>query len=232
MIRIRPGSARGQFDHGWLRTAHSFAFADYHDPEHTGFRALRVINEDHVAAGTGFDTHPHRDMEIMTWVLAGALEHKDSMGNGAVIRPGEVQIMSAGTGVLHSERNPSATEPVHLLQIWVFPDRRGLPPRYEQRAAPRPSPARPLTLLAAPPGKGGVVAIHQDARILAVDLPARAETSHPLAPGRGAWLQVVRGDLAVNGTALAAGDGAAATDEAALSLSSRGGAHALLFDLA
>jgi redox-sensitive bicupin YhaK (pirin superfamily) len=232
MIRIRPASARGQFDHGWLRTAHTFSFADYHDREHMGFRSLRVINEDHVAAASGFDTHPHRDMEIMTWVLAGALEHKDSMGNGAVIRPGEVQIMSAGTGVLHSERNPSATEPVHLLQIWVFPDRRGLPPRYEQRAAPRPSPARPLTLLAAPPDQGGVVAIHQDARILAVDLPAHAETSHPLATGRGAWLQVVRGDLAVNGTALAAGDGAAATDEAALALRSRGGAHALLFDLA
>jgi len=231
MIQIRPANARGQFDHGWLRTAHTFSFADYHDPEHMGFRSLRVINEDHVAAGKGFDTHPHRDMEIMTWVLAGALEHQDSMGNGAVIRPGEVQIMSAGTGVLHSERNPSASEPVHLLQIWVFPDRRGLPPRYEQRAAPRPSPARPLTLLAAPPGQGGVVAIHQDARILAVDLPARAATSHPLASGRGAWLQVVRGDLAVNGQALAAGDGAAATDEAALSLSSRGGAHALLFDL-
>jgi redox-sensitive bicupin YhaK (pirin superfamily) len=231
MIRIRPGSARGQFDHGWLRTAHTFSFADYHDPEQMGFRSLRVINEDHVAAGSGFDTHPHRDMEIMTWVLAGALEHKDSMGNGAVIRPGEVQIMSAGTGVQHSERNPSATEPVHLLQIWVFPDRRGLPPRYEQRAAPPTTPSRPLTLLAAPPGQGGVVAIHQDARILAVDLPARAETSHPLAPGHGVWLQVVRGDLAVNGNALAAGDGAAATDEAALSLQSRGGAHALLFDL-
>jgi redox-sensitive bicupin YhaK (pirin superfamily) len=216
MIELRKSGERGHANHGWLDSYHSFSFADYHDPRHMGFASLRVINEDVVQPGQGFGTHGHRDMEIITYILEGALEHKDSMGNGAVIRPGEVQIMSAGTGVQHSERNPSATEPVHLLQIWVFPDRRGLPPRYEQRAAPPTTPSRPLTLLAAPPGQGGVVAIHQDARILAVDLPARAETSHPLAPGHGVWLQVVRGDLAVNGNALAAGDGAA---------------HALLFDL-
>jgi len=233
MIRIRPAKARGHADHGWLQSAHTFSFADYRDPAHMGFRSLRVINEDHVAAGTGFDTHPHRDMEILTWVLAGELEHKDSMGNGAVIRPGEVQIMSAGTGILHSERNPSRTAPVHLLQIWLFPDRRGLEPRYEQHTAPKADPTRPLTRIAAPPGQGGTVVIHQDAHIFAVDLPAGGSARHPLAAGRGAWLQVVRGDMTLaDGTRLGPGDGAAIEQESAVELASANGAHGLLFDLA
>ncbi|MBL9078006.1 MAG: pirin family protein [Planctomycetes bacterium] len=229
----RPAESRGQFDHGWLRTAHTFSFADYHDPAHVHFRSLRVINEDHVAGGTGFGMHPHRDMEILTWILAGSLEHEDSMGHRQVIRPGEVQVMSAGTGVLHSERNPSPSEPVHLLQIWLFPDRRGLPPRYEQRATDPAAMAGKLLLLAAPPGAGGTVAIHQDARIHGTRLARGQSVDLPVAPGRGIWVQVARGSVTVAGHALAQGDGAAIEDVDRVALAGLGAdpAELLVFDL-
>lgn len=235
MIRLRPAAARGQFDHGWLRTAHTFSFADYHDPAHTHFRALRVINEDVVAPGTGFGMHPHRDMEIFTWLLSGSLRHTDSMGHTAVLRPGEVQVMSAGTGVLHSEENPSPSEPVHLLQIWIFPDRKGLPPRYQQVAVDRAAMRGALLPLAAPEGQPAAVAIHQNARILATELAAGQRVTMPLAQGRGAWVQVARGELSCNGQVLRAGDGAALEAEAQLALvggAGSGPAEAIVFDLA
>ncbi|MBL8725305.1 MAG: pirin family protein [Planctomycetes bacterium] len=234
MIRVRPAAARGHFDHGWLRSAHTFSFADYHDPAHTHFRALRVINEDVVAPGTGFGMHPHRDMEIFTWLLSGSLRHTDSMGHTEVLRPGEVQVMSAGTGVLHSEENPSRTEPVHLLQIWLFPERKGLPPRYQQRAVDRAALRGALVPLAAPPGQPATVAIHQDARILATELARDQRVVLPLAAGRGAWVQVARGTLVCNGTELRAGDGAALEHEPQVELVGAGTepAEAIVFDLA
>jgi redox-sensitive bicupin YhaK (pirin superfamily) len=232
-VAVRRSEQRGHADHGWLRTFHTFSFADYHDPEHVQFRALRVLNEDHVAPGTGFGMHPHRDMEILTWVLAGALRHEDSMGNGAVIRPGEVQIMSAGTGVLHSEHNASETEPVHLLQIWILPDRRGLPPRYDQRAVDPASMRDRLLTIAAPPGEPATVVIHQDVRIHATELGPGKAVELPLARGRHAWVQVARGGLTLAGIDLRAGDGAAVTGEAQLRLTAgAAGVHALVFDLA
>jgi hypothetical protein len=233
-VRLRRAAERGQFDHGWLRTAHTFSFADYHDPAHVRFRSLRVLNEDHIAPGAGFGLHPHRDMEILTWVLAGALQHEDDMGHRQVIRPGEVQVMSAGTGVQHSERNPSDDAPVHLLQIWILPDRRGLPPRYEQR---RTDPAQMdgrLLLLAAPPDRHGVVTIHQDAYVYGTRLRPGQRLEHPLAAGRGAWVQVARGSIAVAGADLVAGDGAAIDAAPAIDLVGTGPtpAEVLLFDLA
>ena len=228
MIQIRKGKDRGHFDHGWLDTYHTFSFADYYDPEYMGFRALRVINEDRVHPGRGFGTHSHRDMEIVTYVLEGELQHRDNMGTGSIIRPGEVQRMSAGTGVLHSEVNPSRDQSVHLLQIWLLPDRRGLKPEYEQKAFPAEERAGRLRLVASPDGSDGSLTIHQDAKILAGTI--RDSVQYDLQPGRYAWLQVARGSLDLNGQTLNAGDGAAIENEPALTLRGKD-AEVLLFDL-
>lgn len=227
MIQLRKANDRGHANHGWLDSWHTFSFADYHDPAHVQFSALRVINEDRVAPGEGFPTHPHRDMEIITYVLEGALEHKDSLGTGSVIRPGEVQRMSAGTGIRHSEFNHSRTEPVHFLQIWIIPDRQGVPPGYEQKRIGLDGQMR---LVASPDGRDGSVTIHQDARIYAARLNG-GEVTHALAPGRRAWLQVARGAVNLNGTTLQAGDGAGIESETALRLAADGSAEVLLFDL-
>ena len=232
MIRLRKAEDRGHADHGWLDTWHTFSFADYHDPEHMGFRALRVINDDVVAPGRGFGTHPHRDMEIVTYVLEGALAHKDSMGNASTIVPGEVQRMSAGTGVLHSEFNYSKTDRVHLLQIWLLPDRSGIEPSYEQTFFPDEEKLGRLRLVASPDGADGSVTIHQDARLYATLLEPGQEVAHDLAPGRHAWVHVAQGRASLNGHALAAGDGAAVSAEERLVLRGEGRAEVLLFDLA
>jgi redox-sensitive bicupin YhaK (pirin superfamily) len=229
MITVRPAEARGRTRLDWLDSRHTFSFGDYHDPRHMGFRALRVINEDRVAPGGGFATHPHRDMEIVTWVLAGALEHRDSLGHGSVIRPGDVQRMTAGTGIAHSEFNPSATEPVHFLQIWILPDTRGLAPGYEQRAVGAGS---GLRLVAARTGGGQAITIHQDAALYVATLPAGESVTHRLAPGRHAWLQVARGRVMADGVVLGAGDGAAVSDAREVTLCAREPAEVLLFDLA
>ncbi|MEW6330790.1 MAG: pirin family protein [Pseudomonadota bacterium] len=227
MIKLRKATDRGHANHGWLDSWHTFSFADYHDPAHVQFSALRVINEDRVAPGEGFPTHPHRDMEIITYVLEGALEHKDSLGTGSVIRPGEVQRMSAGTGIRHSEFNHSPSEPVHFLQIWIIPDRQGVQPGYEQK---RIGLDGQLRLVASPDGRDGSVSIHQDARIYAARLNG-SEVTHTLAPGRRAWLQVARGAVKLNETSLQAGDGAAIENETTLRLMADGSAEVLLFDL-
>jgi redox-sensitive bicupin YhaK (pirin superfamily) len=232
MITLRRSADRGHANHGWLDTRHTFSFADYHDPAHMGFRALRVINEDVVRPGHGFGTHPHRDMEILTYVLAGAVEHRDSMGNGSVIRPGEVQRMTAGTGVTHSERNPSPSEPLHLLQIWILPEQRGLEPSYEQCAFPLAKRRGQLRLVASRDARAGSLRVHQDVDVFAAHLAAADRVSHGLAPGRAAWLQVARGSLTLNSYELHAGDGAAITDEARVDLIATKPAEVLLFDLA
>ena len=232
MIAVRPAAERGHFDHGWLDTYHTFSFASYHDPGHMGFRALRVINEDRVKPGEGFGTHAHRDMEILTWVLEGGLEHKDSMGNGSIIRPGDIQRMSAGTGVTHSEFNPSRETPVHLLQIWLLPGERGLPPSYEEKRFPAETRRGRLRLIAAGDGREGAVTIHQDARLGTALLEPGESVRQALEPGRYAWLQVARGAVRLNGTTLGAGDGAAVSDEAALEITASASAEVLLFDLA
>lgn len=233
MITIRKADARGHGDHGWLDSRHTFSFADYHDPRFMGFRDLRVINEDRVAGGEGFGTHGHRDMEIISYVVGGALAHKDSLGSGATLRPGEVQRMSAGTGVRHSEFNASPDETTHFLQIWILPEREGLPPSYEQKAFPEADRKDRLRLLVAPGGPGGALAIHQDVRLYDAELGPGATVSHALALGRHGWVQVVRGELELNGQRLAAGDGAAISDERELTLrgSGPGDAELLLFDL-
>src|SRR6476620_7839916 len=195
MIAIRKAAERGGANHGWLDTKHTFSFADYHDPAHMGFRDLRVLNEDRVTAGEGFPTHAHRDMEILSWVLEGELEHRDSMGNGSVIRPGELQRMSAGTGVRHSERNPSGANPLHFLQIWIFPERNGLTPSYEQKDFPEPERRGKLRLIGSPDGRDGSVTIHQDVRLSTALLKKGDEVSLPLAQGRSAWVQVARGSV-------------------------------------
>jgi quercetin 2,3-dioxygenase len=228
MIQIRKAQDRGHFDHGWLDTYHTFSFADYYDPEFMGFRALRVINEDRVQPGRGFGTHSHRDMEIVTYVLEGELQHRDNMGTGSIIRPGEVQRMSAGTGVLHSEVNPSRDRSVHLLQIWLLPDRRGLKPEYEQKTFPTEERAGRLRLVASPDGSDGSLIVHQDAKILAGTI--RDSVQYDLQPGRYAWLQVARGSLDLNGQTLNAGDGAAIENEPTLTLRGKD-AEVLLFDL-
>jgi redox-sensitive bicupin YhaK (pirin superfamily) len=231
MIQIRPAGERGHANHGWLDTYHSFSFDTYHDPAHMGFRTLRVINEDRVAGGMGFGMHPHRDMEIITYVLEGALEHRDSMGNRGVIRPGEVQRMSAGTGVRHSEYNASKTDPVHLLQIWILPERQGIEPSYEQKSV-RFEPGR-LVQLAGPAASNSAVAIHQDAKLFAARLDKDQAVEHKLASGRSAWLQVARGAVELNGKTLAAGDGAAIDKESSLKISAtERDSEILLFDLA
>jgi hypothetical protein len=232
MIAVRPAAERGHADHGWLDTRHTFSFASYHDPRHMGFRSLRVINEDRVKPGEGFGTHAHRDMEILTWVLDGALGHKDSMGNGSVIRPGDLQRMSAGTGVTHSEFNPSPEAPVHFLQIWLQPRERGLPPGYEQKRFPPEERRGRLRLVAAGDGRDGAVTIHQDADLWTALLQPGESVRHALAPGRYAWLHVARGAVSLNGSTLGAGDGAAVSDEAALEIAGAADAEVMLFDLA
>jgi len=232
VIAVRPAAERGHADHGWLDTRHTFSFASYHDPRHMGFRSLRVINEDRVKPAEGFGTHAHRDMEILTWVLDGALEHKDSMGNGSVIRPGDLQRMSAGTGVTHSEFNPSREAPVHFLQIWLLPRERGLPPGYEQKHFTQEARRGRLCLIAAGDGRGGAVTIHQDADVWTALLQPGESVRHALAPGRYAWLHVARGAVSLNGSTLGAGDGAAVSDEAALEIAAAARAEVLLFDLA
>ena len=232
MINIRRSNERGGGDFGWLSTRHTFSFDQYHDPRFMGFRSLRVINEDHVEPGAGFPTHPHRDMEIITYVLAGALEHKDSLGTGSVIRPGDGQRMSAGRGIRHSEMNASKTQPVHLLQIWIMPDRPGHEPSYEQKAFPESEKRGQLRLIAGPDGKDGSVTIHQDARLYVSLLSPGQEVAHELAKGRYAWLQVAKGSVELNGKSLKQGDGAAVSDEAKLTIKGTEEAEILLFDLA
>jgi quercetin 2,3-dioxygenase len=231
MIVKRPAAERGHFDHGWLDTSHTFSFADYHDPARMGFRSLRVINEDRVAPGKGFGTHSHRDMEIITYVLEGALAHADSMGNRSTIVPGDVQRMSAGTGVTHSEFNGQRDRPVHFLQIWLLPDRRGLTPGYEQKAIPEAEERGVLRLVASRDGREGSVTIHQDADLYASRLLPGERVKHALAEGRHAWLQMVSGRVELNGTALGAGDGAAVSQETGLEVVALEPAHFLLFDL-
>jgi redox-sensitive bicupin YhaK (pirin superfamily) len=232
MITIRPGNERGGGDYGWLNTRHTFSFDQYHDPRFMGFRLLRVINEDWVQPGHGFPMHPHRDMEIITYLLEGALEHNDSMGNGSIIRPGDGQRMSAGRGVRHSEANPSKTEAAHLLQIWILPSERGLEPGYEQKAFPAEEKRGKLRLIAGPDGKDGSVTIHQDARLYVSLLSPGQQVEHDLAPGRYAWLQVAKGAVEFNGKPLRQGDGAAASEEQKLTIKGTKDAEILLFDLA
>lgn len=227
-MHIRRSEERGRFDWGWLDTRHTFSFGDYYDPAHMGFRALRVINEDRVQPGQGFGAHGHRDMEIVSYVISGGLGHKDSMGNGSVIRPGEVQRMSAGTGVRHSEMNASKTEPVHFLQIWLLPKRRNDPPGYEQRAFPDIGPA--WRVVASPDGADGAVTIHSDARLLAAKLTDGQQLTHTTGP-RYAWLHVVTGAAEVNGVALGAGDAAAYVPGETVEVKAGGPAELLLFDL-
>jgi len=231
MIIIRRNQDRGHANHGWLDSYHTFSFADYYDPEQMGISALRVINEDRVQPGAGFPTHGHRDMEIVSYVLEGGLEHKDSMGNGSVIRPGDVQRMSAGTGVRHSEFNASDAELVHFLQIWILPDRQGHAPGYEQKHFTPADLAGALRLIASPDGRNGSIAIHQDARLYAAKLDGDQRASHTLAPGRLGYVHVARGTLHLNGTPLAAGDGARIENESQLRLEQGHGAEVLLFDL-
>jgi redox-sensitive bicupin YhaK (pirin superfamily) len=231
MITFRDRMARGQSRTGWLDSRHTFSFARYQDPGHIGFRSLRVINEDRVIPGAGFPRHGHSDMEIISYVLDGALEHKDSLGNGTVIQPGEVQRMSAGTGILHSEFNPSQAEPVHFLQIWIIPDRAGLPPSYEQKSFPIDRRRGQLRLVAAPDGRDGTVTVHQDARLFVANLEAGEGVVHEIEHGRGLWLQLARGIVAVNGTEMREGDGAAVEDEPAIAIEADTDAEFLLFDL-
>jgi redox-sensitive bicupin YhaK (pirin superfamily) len=232
MIKIRRGEERGKTRIDWLDSRHSFSFGDYYDPAHMGFRGLRVINEDRVAAGAGFPTHPHRDMEIVTLVLSGALEHRDSLGSGEVIRPGDVQRMSAGTGIRHSEFNPSKTEPTHLLQIWILPERAGLQPSYEQKRFDEAARRGKLRLVADRQGTDGAVTIHADARIHAGLLPAGERIEHELAPSRHGWLQVARGEVELDDQILTAGDAAAIEGERVIRLAGRKDADLVLFDLA
>ncbi len=233
MITIRPAAERFHTDAGWLDSHHTFSFADHYDPAFIGFRSLRVINDDTVAAGQGFGTHPHRDMEILSYVLEGALAHKDSLGTGSVIRPGDVQRMSAGTGVQHSEYNDSKTEPVHFLQIWIVPEQRGLPAGYEQKSFKPEELRGKLRLVAARDGSGGAVTLHADAAVYSGTLEAGERASLELRPGRHAWVHVARGSVALGGTTLVAGDGAALSSEARVELAGRpGGGEVLVFDLA
>jgi redox-sensitive bicupin YhaK (pirin superfamily) len=232
MINILKGDQRGHADHGWLNTRFTFSFADYFDPNHVQFRTLRVMNDDRVAGGGGFPTHPHKDMEIVTYVLEGALEHRDSMGNGSVIKAGDVQYMSAGTGVAHSEFNASEKEPVHLYQIWMFPDKKGYKPTYDQKHFSEDEKRGKLRLLVSPDGREGSVKIRQDNELYATVLGANEAVQHELKPERHAYVQVMRGSVTLNGTQLEAGDGAAISAEKQLELSGVKDAEVLLFDLA
>ena len=232
MINIRKSDERGHAHHGWLDTRFTFSFADYYDPKHVQFRTLRVMNDDRVAGGGGFPTHPHRDMEIVTYVLEGALEHQDSMGNGSIIRPGDVQYMSAGTGVAHSEFNASETEPVHLYQIWMFPDKNGHKPLYDQKHFSEDEKRGQLRLVVSPDGRDGSVKIRQDNRLYATVLTPGESVKHELKPDRHAYVQVTRGSVTLNGAKLEVGDGAAVSQEKTLELTGLKEAEVLLFDLA
>jgi quercetin 2,3-dioxygenase len=232
MLIRRPGENRGRTQLDWLDSRHTFSFADYHDPAHMGFRALRVINEDRVRPGMGFGTHGHRDMEIITYVLEGALEHKDSLGTGSVIYPGDGQRMSAGTGILHSEYNYSATASVHFLQIWIMPGRAGLAPGYEQKAFPVEAKLGKLCLIAAPDGRHGAITVHQDVALYVAILEPGTQAVHRLLPERYAWVQVARGAVELNGVALQEGDGAAISAAEWLAIRAAEPAEMLLFDLA
>lgn len=231
MITVRPSEERGHANHGWLDSRFSFSFADYYDPKHVQFRALRVINEDVVAGGKGFGMHPHRDMEIMTWVRSGKLEHADTMQNKEVINPGELQVMSAGTGVFHSEYNPDPKVPVHLFQTWIFPDQPGTEPSYGQKAFDPEGRKGKFQTLASKDGRDGSLQIGADAALSAADLSAGEKTEYALGKGRGAWLQVAEGTITVNGVKLEKGDGAAVEQEEVLSVEAATPAHVLLFDL-
>ena len=232
MIQVRKSNQRGHADHGWLDTHHTFSFADYYDPEQMGFRALRVINEDRVQPGQGFGTHGHRDMEILSYVLEGGLAHRDSTGGGGVIQPGDVQRMSAGTGVMHSEFNASRSEPVHFLQIWLLPEQRGITPGYEQKHFPADQRQGQLRLIASPDAAEGSLKLHQDARVYTTLLGKGGSVTHTLAPGRYAWIQVARGQVRLGDVVLAYGDGAAISDERSLTLTADSPSEVLLFDLA
>jgi len=232
MITIRPSAQRGGGDHGWLKTHHTFSFADYWDPKWMGFRSLRVINEDWVAPNTGFPRHPHRDMEIITYVLEGKLEHKDSLGTGSVILPGDSQRMTAGSGIHHSEFNPSKTEPVHLLQIWIQPEKVALPPSYEQKSFPDAEKQGKLRLIASRDASDGAVKINQDAKLYVSLLKPGEEVKHDLANGRHAWIQVARGAAELDAKKLSQGDGAAVSNEKNLTIKASEAAEVLLFDLA
>ncbi len=232
MMTIRKASERGHANHGWLDSHHTFSFANYYDPAHMGFRGLRVINDDRVAGGEGFGPHPHRDMEIISYVLDGGLAHRDSTGTGATIRPGDVQRMSAGTGVVHSEYNASRTDEVHFLQIWLMPARRGLPPSYEQKTFTDADKRGALRLIASPDGDDGSVTIHADAKVYAGILGAGDRVELPIASGRGAWLHVARGKVRVDGTELGEGDGGAFDGEARIRIEGVDDGEVLAFDLA
>jgi quercetin 2,3-dioxygenase len=232
MITIRRSNERGGGDYGWLKTRHSFSFSDYHDPKWMGFRSLRVINEDWVAPRSGFPTHPHRDMEIITYVLSGKLEHKDSLGTGSVILPGDGQRMTAGRGIRHSEANPSATDTVHMLQIWILPDKQGHEPGYEQRSFPEAEKRGKFRLIASNDGAEGSVKINQDAQLRVALLAPGEEVTHSLASKRSAWVQVAKGEVELNGEKLRQGDGAAISDEKLLTVTATEDAEVLLFDLA
>jgi len=231
MIEVRKSDERGYADHGWLQTHHTFSFAEYHDPRHTGFRTLRVINDDRVAPDNGFPTHPHREMEIVTYVVEGALEHRDSMGNGSVIRPGEIQRMTAGTGLTHSEFNPSKSDSLRLLQIWILPSQSGLKPGYEQKQFPESERRGRLRLIGSSDARDGSVEVHQDIDIYTGLLDPGQAVSHEIAPGRGLWVQIVRGRVRLGETVLAEGDGATVEDEPALRIGAEEETEILIFDL-
>lgn len=231
-LKIRKSNDRGHFDHGWLDTFHTFSFADYYDPRHMGFRSLRVINQDIIGPGVGFPTHPHADMEIFSYILYGALEHKDSMGNGRVLEPGQIQLMSAGSGVTHSEFNPSKTEPASLLQIWLRPSERGLKPSYTEW---HPDPAKendPKVLVISSDGRDGSATIHQDADIYRVRLQAGQSLTHDVSNGRGAWFQLIKGNVTVEGSTFQPGDAFSTDDTGTLTITASDNVEALLFDLA
>ncbi len=230
MITVRKSNDRGHAEHGWLKGFHTFSFADYQDPAHLKFRTLRVINEDWISPARGFGMHPHRNMEILTYVISGAIEHKDSLGSGEILRPGEIQRMTAGKGILHSEMNPSETEEVHLLQIWITPEKAGLPPSYEQKKVPAGVNGA-LTLIGSRDARDGSVKIHQDVEVYAGKLKAGSKTVYPLKVERFGWIQVVTGVVKVNGVKLETGDGASAADEKSLEIAVEKDAELLLFDL-
>jgi redox-sensitive bicupin YhaK (pirin superfamily) len=232
MLRIRRSADRGYFDHGWLKTHHTFSFSSYYDPKHVNFRSLRVMNEDFVAPGQGFGEHGHKDMEIVTYVLEGALQHKDSLGNGEILRPGEFQRMTAGKGIRHSEFNPSGSEAVHLYQIWLLPERPGLTPSYEQRAFDAAERDDRFRVVASPDARDGSLRIHQDATIHLATLSAGTTLPYAFAAGRHGWLQVLRGKVKIGSEALAEGDGLAISEEPRIDVASDGAAEVMLFDLA
>jgi len=232
LITIRRSEERGHFNFGWLDTRHSFSFGEYHDPEQMGYRSLRVLNEDHIGPGTGFPSHPHREMEIITIVLSGSIEHADSLGGGGILKPGEVQVMSAGPGIVHSEANPSQTEPLHLYQIWITPGEHGVQSRYEQRPFPDNGRHCRWQRVVSPDGRDGSIFINQDAHLFLCDLDADRSVVHSIEKGRGGWLQVVKGEVELRGERLGAGDGAAIDDPGELEVAATENSQMMLFDLA